>query len=467
GALLLLLLAVPALSLRAIAALEEPKPLPPTPLPAETALPLPAPMEDPPATRRAETSTGGPPSTPAGPALRAIHPGSAPSENLQAAAPPQPGVGAAPLPAGKAPEMQTLAWGPVVDGLQTGLRLVTPKTSYAPGETIEQEVYLRNRTKSDVFVTASGGYEEQGAPVVTDAKGGKVKVLNFYGEGLYYMVSTRVRAGEMGLVGRFTLAFRAPEKGEDSPKEVAPGLSSWAEGMPLALARTGTYVLRQDIIPMGADEKTPKKTVPTGSIPIRIAGKPAAIIPVDHNRIADLATAPITWGPERSGLQAGLLYVGQKSRYYVGERVRLAVVLRNVSAHPISFWHETSFASLEPPNVLDAAGKKIAVPFAAEPEWRTLGEIRMSGVTFDMTYAPSADGPSRLRQSEIKPGQSVIGYYLTAFVIPPKWSGGLASPGRYRVVQPIRLGLGDAEQLDTTLETGNLDLEIYDPDAKQ
>jgi len=60
----------------------------------------------------------------------------------------------------------------------------------------------------------------------------------------------------------------------------------------------------------------------------------------------------------------------------------------------------------------------------------------MTGVTFDMTFAPSADSPSRLRRSKIEPGQSVIGYSLTAFVAPPIWDDGHAAPGQYRVTQP-------------------------------
>ena len=90
----------------------------------------------------------------------------------------------------------------------------------------------------------------------------------------------------------------------------------------------------------------------------------------------------------------------------------------------------------------------------------------MTGVTFDMTSAPSADGPSRLRQSDIGPGKATVGYYLTAFVVPPKWTDGRPTPGRYRVNQPVRLGLGAGDQLDTTLEAGPLNLEIEDPDRR-
>lgn len=185
----------------------------------------------------------------------------------------------------------------------------------------------------------------------------------------------------------------------------------------------------------------------------------------DRNHYVDLAAAPIAWGAERSGLRVGLLYVGTKTDYFTGERVRMAVVLQNTSKASIQFRHQTSFAFLDSPSVIDTTGKKNAVTLAYEPEWKSLSGIRMTGVTFDMTFAPSADGPSRLRQSEIAPGQAVIGYYLTSFVVPPHWSEGGAVPGRYHVIQPVRLGLGNGEQLDTSLETGALDLQIFDPDA--
>ena len=281
--------------------------------------------------------------------------------------------------------------------------------------------------------------------------------------GAMFTVSTRVRPGELARVGRFAVLFRAPGQDQDEPREVAPGISSSARGAALALSGEGSYVLRQEISPSAADGKPIKKTLPTGPLQIRIGGEPERAGRAERNDYSDLATARIVWGPARSGLEAGLISLEDKNRYYVGERVRLAVILRNVSDRPISFWHETSFAFLEAPYLADGAGAKRVMKRASEPEWRTLHEIRMTGVTFDMTFAPSADGPSRFRRSEILPGKATIGYFLTAFVIPPKWSDGSAVPGRYRAVQPVRLGLADSEQLDTALEAGPLSLEIVDP----
>ncbi len=82
-----------------------------------------------------------------------------------------------------------------------------------------------------------------------------------------------------------------------------------------------------------------------------------------------------------------------------------------------------------------------------------------------MTFAPSADGPSHIWQSTIAPGQSVIGTYLTSFVVPPTWPDGKAVPERYHMIQPVRLGLGAGESLDTALETGALEMRLFDLDA--
>ena len=142
----------------------------------------------------------------------------------------------------------------------------------------------------------------------------------------------------------------------------------------------------------------------------------------------------------------------------------MAVILRNLTAAPISIWHETAFAFLDLPEVIDPTGTKCKITPAFETEWRTLHEISMTGVTYDMTFAPSADGPSRLRRSEIRPGGSVIGYYLTAFVLPAKIGGQRTLTGKYSVVQPVRLGLGENPLLDTTLDSGHMTVDFKDPD---
>ena len=377
------------------------------------------------------------------------------------------------IPSGSSPQMpedraepaRPIAWGPVVNGMQTGLRLEASRTTFAPGEIIWQDVYLRNRTREELIVTASGGYEEQGAPIIVRANGSKVKILRYFGMGAMFVVNKSVKPGEIGIVGRFAVTFREPQKGADQPHEVAPGISFSAEGTALALAGPGAYRLQQEITPLSADGRTARRPLRTASIPIRIAGELTSSVPAFHKQIPDLATAPIAWGEAKSGLQAGLMTLDMRSSYYVGERVRLAVVLRNISNRPISFWHETSFAFLEPPNIVDEGGKDQSVKLASEPEWRALGEIKMTGVTFDMTFAPSADGPSRLRQSELKPGHSSIGYWLSAFVVSRRFPSGSAGSGRFRVVQPVRLGLGEAEKLDSTLTTGTLPLDFLDPDA--
>jgi hypothetical protein len=215
---------------------------------------------------------------------------------------------------------------------------------------------------------------------------------------------------------------------------------------------------------MSPDGKTRIASLATGALAIRIAGEPVRIVPVDHNAFMDIATAPIAWGAARSGLQIGLIYLTRKSHYLVGERVRAAVVLRNVSTAPISFWHQTSFAFMESPTLVDAGGKSHSIPLATETEWSALHEASMTGVTYDMTFAPSADGPSRLRRSVIQPGQTVIGYGLTAFVAPRTFAEGTRSTGRHTLVQTLKLGLRETEGLDTTLETGGLALEIVDAD---
>ncbi|MCW3095122.1 MAG: hypothetical protein JWL77_740 [Chthonomonadaceae bacterium] len=360
-------------------------------------------------------------------------------------------------------EPPVIVWGPTVNGLQAGLRLVGAKGVYTRGEAIWQEAYLRNNSANEVSIQTIGGYESQGAALITNAKGAHVKVLRYFGMGLMWVKTTPVRPGEIARVGRFAVAFQDALR----PHEVAPGLSFSAEEVPIALAGPGAYMLAQELSPLDATGKPLKKTVPTGAVPIRINDlAPQEIRLTDHNHFEDLATAPIAWGPVRSGLQTGLFLLESKQEFYIGERVRMAVVIRNVSKTPIPFWHQTSFALMEAPHVSDVAGRSVNVTLAPETEWKTLSGIQMTGVTFDMTSAPSANGPASLRQSEITPGQSILGYCLAAFVIPSRWKDGGPVPGRYHVVQPLRIGLGSEEQLDTTIETGARDIMIYDPDHR-
>lgn len=369
----------------------------------------------------------------------------------------------APRPNAAAPpdaEQSAIVWGPIVNGLQGGMRLVGARTGFAPGERIWQETYLRNRSPNAVSIDTIGGYESEGAPVITSAKGRRIKVLRFFGEGAMYKVQSPVHPGEMALVGRLAVTFHVGLH----PHEPAPGLAFEAEDSALALAGPGDYRLAQELSPIDSSGKPLKMTVVTGSVPIRIDNVPAVVtLPLDRNRIADVTTAPIAWGAEHGGLQAGLILLGDRNEYFIGERVRLAVIVRSVAKTPISFWHETSFAFLDAPTVTDAEGKIRTTVRESEPAWHGLDAVRMIGVTYDMTSAPSADGPSRLRQSEIKPGQSVLGYYLTSFVIPPHWPDGKSAIGRCQLIQPVRLGLGQAEQLDTSLETGGLTVTFSDP----
>jgi len=124
---------------------------------------------------------------------------------------------------------------------------------------------------------------------------------------------------------------------------------------------------------MTADEKAPKKPLPTGAIPIQIAGRAGWRSPFPSTIIVSTisSTPPLPGGWLDPACRRASWLSGKK-QYYVGERVRLAVVLRNVSTQPIWFWHETSFAFLEPPNVIDAAGKRMNIKPAQEAEWRTL-----------------------------------------------------------------------------------------------
>jgi beta-lactamase regulating signal transducer with metallopeptidase domain len=406
------------------------------------------------------SKTASQPSLPSSSRSKSTESGPEPSIAMQSAPPVAPRLAVAAPPEEEQP---AIVWGPVVNGLQAGLRLVGAKGIYTRGEQIWQEAYLRNNSANEVSIQTIGGYESQGAPLITNAKGARVKVLQYFGMGLMWVKTTAVHPGEIAQVGRFAVAFQDALRSH----EVAPGLSSEAEEAPLALAGPGAYRLAQELRPLDAAGKPQTMTVPTGAIPIRIGNDPPVEIRLtDHNHYTDLATAPIAWGPVHSGLQVGLFILGSRSEFYIGERVRMAVVLRNVTKTPISFWHQTAFALMETPRLTDAAGKPRAVALAPETEWKTLSGIQMTGVTFDMTSAPSADGPSHLHQSEIAPGQSVLGYCLVGFVVPPRWQDGQAVPGRYHVSQPLRVGLGNDEQLDTTLETGALDLTLNDPDRK-
>jgi hypothetical protein len=363
----------------------------------------------------------------------------------------------------------------VLNGLQAGVRLRDNARHYRLYEPIWQEVYVRNTGTAAATFEEQVGYEVQGYPIVTDKTGKNIKVIQYFGMGFMILRSKTVPPGEMALVARNALGFYgAPgEKGKETVKEVAPGLSHTAEKMPMVLASAGTYRIQQRLTPTTAKGAPMNKELVTGKLEVEVSGEAAVAEGREKETYPDIKTAPIAWGPVQNGLQAGLLYLDKKTYYAVGERTRLVVALRNVGKEPITFRHETSFAFLNRPVITEANGMRFTVPVSPEPEWRPLNEMRMTGVTYDMTYAPSANGPSRLRETKIDPDQTVIGYFLSGIVIPSRWPverqrfGGRATPGHYTLSQPFAVGLGNGEKLDTILMTGPRELTVYDPDRKQ
>jgi hypothetical protein len=353
-------------------------------------------------------------------------------------------------------------WGPATNGIQAGLRLDPPRKSYRVGEPTWQEVYVRNRGTEPVSFIHSIGFEEQGQARILDDRGNPVHVQQYYGMGGMALSAPReARPGEIVQVGRHAVAFTGQKFGQDSPKEVAPGISGAADGMPRAYGPPGTYQLAQ-IASGSAGGKS--ISLVTGSASVTVtpndAGgnmSPIALTDSSRSAILDLATAQIAWGREVNGIRAGLVSVDGKSHVLAGEKVRLAVVVQNVADHPVSFWHETSF--IQPPAtvVRDQAGHAIPVRESPETEWRPISEIRMTGVTFDMTYAPSAGGPGRTVESEIKPGQAVLGYLLTSIVLPENLPNGTS---RLSIEQPWAVGFGAAGAIDKTLTTGPLNLDV-------
>lgn len=371
-----------------------------------------------------------------------------------------------------APQVLTpIAWGPVVNGLQAGVRLRDNERHYRLYEPIWQEVYVRNMGATAATFEEQVGHEEQGFPTVTDRAGKEVKVIQYFGMGFMTLRTKTVPPGEMALVARNALEFYgAPgEKGKDDVKEVAPGISFIAEKMPKVLASAGTYQIRQRLTPAAPKSAPMNKELISGKVEVEVSGEAAGA--PEKESYPDIKTAPVAWGPVKNGLQAGLMYLDNKTYYAVGERARLVVALRNVGKEPITFRHETSFAFLNRPIIADANGLQFTVPVFPEPEWRPLGEMRMTGVTYDLTYAPSANGPSRLRETRIDPGQTVIGYFLAGIVIPSRWPeerqrlGGRATPGHYTLIQPFAIGLGKGEKLETIM-TGAQELTVYDADRK-
>jgi len=355
-----------------------------------------------------------------------------------------------------------LVWGPVREGLQAGIRLESAHAAYAPGEDIWQEVYLRNNSARPVTISFIGGYEQQGDPAIVNAAGKTVKVLRYFGMGAMFMRTKTVQPGEMALMGRVATAF---QQVNSDLKEIAPGLSAAAENNAIAIGGAGTYTLRQQIGPQAADSKS-VTTVSTGAVRIRIAGPAAGPADGTPEAIPDLKTAPVAWGPVQSGLRIGVMTLDMRQHYFAGERVRLVTILRNVSTEKITFWHEASFPALEQPDVLFGA-KNMGVTMTPAADWEPLRELRMTGVTYDMTFAPSASGPSRLVQSEINPGQAVAGYALTVVTV-PRLKMRSSKPMRMgmHIVQPLRVGLGAQPRLDTTLRSGALDLQLEDPDPE-
>jgi len=366
------------------------------------------------------------------------------------------------IPPAKAEDVPAVTWGPGVDGLQAGVRLLSPAKTFAPGQAVWQEVLLRNFSQKDVTVSWNMGFEEQGRPTIKQSNGSPVKVLHFFGMGSMSIGTKTIHTSEIAVVGKVAVAFVQPDS--QNTKEVAPGISFAADGMPLALAGPGRYSMLQTVYPLSADSRTALTPLTTGEIHVEVAGKPVRDVSADKNHVEDVSTAPIAWGPVKSGIQVGLLTIGGRNTYVVGERVRMIAILRNVTNTKIPVWHQTSFAFLDPPRLTDSSGRPVATKPAPENEWRSIGEMTMTGITFDMTYAPSADGPSRLRQTAIRPKELVAGYFLTAFIAPAGPIGARTTIGKFRIFQPVRLGLGTAEQLDTQFETGPFEISITDSD---
>jgi hypothetical protein len=358
----------------------------------------------------------------------------------------------------------SIAWGPEVRGVQAGIRLERPAAKYSVGEPIWQEVYVRNRGTEPVSFTEPAGFEEQGRAEVNGIDGGSVHVKQYYGVGGFALRNPQiVRPGEIVMVGRHSLAFTGALFDPASETEPAPGISFAAEGLPKACAPPGRYLIRQ--LPSGTMDSNPV-TLQTGAVEVEIspapgeAGNAVAAPRESGNAIRDIRDVTVAWGKPAGGLQIGLLFVDGKNHFVAGEKVRVAIAVRCVGASPISFWHDTSFADAALPVVRDA-GRPVRVRAAPEPEWRPLGDLRLTGVTYDMTFAPSAGGPSRTRVSEIKPGQTVIGYFLGAFIAPQPRGSSLR---RYAVEQPWSVGVGAQGALDTRLTTGQLSMEVMADD---
>lgn len=369
---------------------------------------------------------------------------------------------------------QPIAWGPVINGLQAGLRLKEARERYQIGEPIWQEVYVRNFSQQSVKFISSMGFEEQGWPTVTNAKGVKLKVYQYFGRGGMALSEKMVKPEETVLMSRTNIGFRGTLK-PPSVVQNDTNISFEAQGMPIVADLPGTYKIQQSLTPSTPDNKSilpPDTSLITGAIKVTITSEhinqPA---PQFRTNIRDLADAPVAWGKPHEGVQVGLIYLDGRDYYTIGERARFGVILRNTGVRTAHIGYQIAYPKYPPPMVVDTYGKAVHVSVEPEPDARSMGRLQLTGVTYDMSHSPSVNGSPRIGRTELKPGQAVIGYYDAGIVIPPSWdrkAGGVRpSPGKYKVRQAFPISLDNSDDLKIHLETGLLPLTIFDPDAKQ
>jgi hypothetical protein len=359
-----------------------------------------------------------------------------------------------------------IVWGKAVGGLQAGLAFAKPTSSYASWEQIPLEVYVRNLTDRPISLEHPAGYGalDFGPPSVTNADTKKVPFDARPSIGALHVRSRTIQPGEVVMAAQPALRVTGAEPPEDMRPAAArsrPLPSEWwgsSADVPIYYGPPGRYQVHQTCWFLGRTGAGEENGIHTGTLDVVITRERAGAAAAEPPAIQNLAQAPVAWGKPVNGVQAGLLFLAGKDHYVAGERMRYAVILRNSSDRLVNVAYQVAYPAYPKPVIEDPDGRKITATPVTENDARGMMDVRLEGLTYDHTHSPSVNGPERLSSTEIKPGGAVIGYYLAGVTVPEAWA---AKPGRFHLQQTFPAGLKGQGPLDTMLETGALEFEVF------
>lgn len=381
------------------------------------------------------------------------------------------------------PQFQGVSWGPINDGLQAGLKIAVKGDHFHQGQTIPLACYIRNTTNKPIALSWTQSIYMDDLPMIHDAKDipgdyEPIKLQQHVGKhvtgvrftGMEPEFNLVLPAGETVILYPYGLTMGKVE-GDllkvnpylDDPKKGTYFLLQplryelttieRAEHLYNASHKPGAIIVPGKIkiisaagkehdgkattIPAGRD----MKSLTTGLIQFHI-GADTSILPRGPYRTdnSDAESVPkkgqkIIWGKIQGGLQGGICFTEDRSRYKIGEQVRLNLYWRNVTQDPITISYVTFPGSSFPPDVEIRSGKRI--PMEAEV---VLGLAERTTIPPGKTLFISHPVMVIAEVGKEKAIDLFPRYYLT--------------PGRYRVYIT-------GNERDTLVpESGRLDFEV-------